>query len=101
MIPNNILLLKIIENNGKISLLRDRGLTHPQIAMMIKNLEAEGNILITDDDILLTPKGIEFLENNISRIMPRKKDQWILPQEHLYNTPISFDEIILPKGKKI
>ena len=52
MIPNNILLLKIIENNGKISLLRDRGLTHSQIAMMIKNLEAEGNILITDDDIL-------------------------------------------------
>lgn len=43
MIPNNILLLKIIENNGKISLLRDRGLTHSQIAMMIKNLEAEGN----------------------------------------------------------
>ena len=69
MIPNNILLLKIIENNGKISLLRDRGLTHSQIAMMIKNLEAEGNILITDDDILLTPKGIEFLENNISRII--------------------------------
>lgn len=101
MITNDILLLKIIKNNGKISLLRDRGLTHSQIAMMIKNHKTAGNILITANDIFLTPKGIEILKNNLSKVMPRKKDQWILPQEHRYSTPISFEKIILPKGKKI
>lgn len=101
MIQHDILLLKIIRDKGRISLLHDRGLTYSQIAMMIKNQEEEGNILITDDDIFLTAQGIEILEYNIFKEIPRKKDQWILPRERVYSTPISFDKIILPKRKKL
>lgn len=101
MLSNEILLLKIIDSNGRISLLRDRGLSHSQVAMLIKKQEDEGNIVVTVEDISLTNQGSKILKENISKIAPRKKDQWILPQEHLYKKPISLDQIVLPKNKKI
>ena len=101
MLLNEILLLKIIDSNGRISLLRDRGLSHSQIAMLIKKQEDEGNIVVTEDDISLTNQGSKILKENISKIAPRKKDQWILPQEHLYKEPISLGQIVLPKNRKI
>lgn len=101
MLSNEILLLKIIDSNGRISLLRDRGLSHSQVAMLIKKQEDEGNIVVTEEDISLTNQGSKVLKENISKIAPRKKDQWILPQEHLYKKPISLDQIVLPKNKKI
>jgi predicted methyltransferase len=101
MLSNEILLLKIIDSNGRISLLRDRGLSHSQVAMLIKKQEDEGNIVVTEEDISLTNQGSKILKENISKIAPRKKDQWILPQEHLYKKPISLDQIVLPKNKKI
>ncbi len=101
MLSNEILLLKIIDSNGRISLLRDRGLSHSQVAMLIKEQEDEGNIVVTEEDISLTNQGSKILKENISKIAPRKKDQWILPQEHLYKKPISLDQIVLPKNKKI
>ena len=101
MLSNEILLLKIIKYGGKLSFLRSRGLTYSQIAMLIKKQEDERNVLITDDNIILTPQGDQLLNNSISKIIPREKDQWIVPQEHLYVSPISFDKIILPKGKKL
>ncbi len=101
MLSNEILLLKIIDSNGRISLLRDRGLSHSQVAMLIKKQEDEGNIVVTEEDISLTNQGSKILKENISKIAPRKKDQWILPQEHLYKEPISLDQIVLPKNKKI
>lgn len=101
MLSNEILLLKIIDSNGRISLLRDRGLSHSQVAMLIKRQEDEGNIVVTEEDISLTNQGSNILKENISKIAPRKKDQWILPQEHLYKEPISFNQTVLPKNKKI
>lgn len=101
MLLNEILLLKIIDSNGRISLLRDRGLSYSQVAMLIKKQEDEGNIVVTEEDISLTNQGSKILKENISKIAPRKKDQWILPQEHLYKKPISLDQIVLPKNKKI
>lgn len=101
MLSNEILLLKIIDSNGRISLLRDRGLSHSQVAMLIKRQEDEGNIVVTEEDISLTNQGSNILKENISKIAPRKKDQWILPQEHLYKEPLSFNQIVLPKNKKI
>lgn len=101
MLSNEILLLKIVETNGKISLLRNRGLSHSQIAMMLKKQQDEENIVISDEDICLTRQGKKILEENITKVFPKEKDQWILPKEHLYCEPISFDKIILPKNKKI
>lgn len=101
MLLNEVLLLKIIDSNGRISLLRDRGLSHSQIAMLIKKQEDEGNIVVTVDDISLTNQGSKILKENISKIAPRKKDQWILSQKHLYKEPISLEQIVLPKNRKI
>lgn len=101
MISNELLLLKIINFNGRISLLRDRGLSHSQIAMMISKQAEKGNISITKDEILLTDTGREALRQGLSDNNLNKKSQWILPKEHLYNKPISFNEIVLPKSKNI
>ena len=101
MLSNEILLLKIIDSNGRISLLRDRGLSHSQVAILIKRQEDEVNIVVTEDDINLTNQGSKILKENISKIASREKDQWVLPQEHLYKEPISLDQIVLPKNKKI
>lgn len=101
MLANEILLLKIIATNSRISLLRDRGLSHSQVAMLIKSQEDEGNIVASSDGVILTNKGEEILRVSMDKVTPRKKDQWILPQEHLYKEPLSFEKIILPKNKKI
>lgn len=101
MLSNEILLLKIISVNGRITLLRDKGLSHSQIAMLIKEQEDKENIIVTEDDIFLTSRGEAFLNDNISKTVSKEKDQWILPQEHLYKTPIPFDKIILPKNKNL
>ena len=101
MISNEILLLKIIDANGRISLLRDRGLSHSQVAMLIKKQVCEGNIIVSEEDIKLTHKGTEILIENLSKIAPRKKDQWILPQMHLYQKPLPIGQIVLPKNKKL
>lgn len=101
MISNEILLLKIVEINGKISLLLDRGLSHSQVAMMIKKQQEKGNIVITDENIILTSQGAKVLKDNISKVAPKEKERWVLPQEHLYREPIKFDKIILPRNKNI
>lgn len=101
MLSNEVLLLKIIDSNGRISLLRDRGLSHSQIAMLIKRQEDDGNIVVTENNISLTNRGSKILKENISKMAYRKKDQWILPQEHLYKKPIPLEQIVLPQSKKI
>ena len=101
MLSNEILLLKIIDANGRISLLKERGLSHSQVAILMKNQEDLGNIVISEEGISLTSNGKNFLKDNISKIVPREKDQWILPQEHLYREPIDVNKIILPNRKKI
>ena len=101
MLTNEILLLKIIDAKARISLLCDRGLSYSQIALLINKQENEENIIITDADIRLTAKGKQLLEEEMSKTVSKRKDQWILPQEHLYKKPISFEKIILPKNKKI
>ncbi|MBE6763166.1 MAG: hypothetical protein E7553_02260 [Ruminococcaceae bacterium] len=101
MLSNELLLLKIIGSGGRISLLRNRGLSLSQIAMLIQEQQEKGNVVVLDSEINLTAQGLHLLEENISKVMPRKKDRWILPQEHLYKEPISSSEIILPKKRKI
>lgn len=101
MVSNELLLLKIIDSNGRISLLRDRGLSHSQVAMLIEKLEVDGNIIITEENICLTPKGKEILERGFAKISRTKKDQWIVPKEHKFKEPIEIDMVVLPKKKKL
>lgn len=101
MISNEVLLLKIIKCNGSISLLKNRGLSNSQVALLIQDQQDKGNVAITESNIFLTEKGNEYLQKHISKAFPKKKDQWILPKDYLYHTPISTYEIVLPKGKKI
>lgn len=101
MISNNTLLLKIIDSRASLSLLRDRGLSHSQIAMLIEEQKNEGNIIVTESEIKLSPQGSMLLANNLSEHTIKEKDQWILPQEHLYKKPIDSKIIVLPKKRKI
>jgi hypothetical protein len=96
---NVLLLLKIIKFKGNVLRLHDSGMTYSQIAMMISELEEMNKVNITEDDIVLTGEGEELLEKYLASVFPRKKNQWILRQEHFYKEPISADVIILPRGK--
>lgn len=101
MISNEILLLKIINSNGSLSLLRDRGLSHSQIAMLIKEQKEKEHIVISEFEIKLSTQGTKYLSENLPEHIVKEKDQWIFPQEHLYKDPIAFDKIVLPKKRKI
>jgi len=101
MISNEVLLLKIIDSKSSISLLRDKGLSHSQIAMLIKDQQEKGRVIISEDEIVLSHQGKKYLSENLSEYTVKEKDQWILPQEHFYKTPIDFKKIVLPKKRKI
>lgn len=101
MISNKTLLLQIIEKNGSISLLRKRGLSHSQIAILIDEQAKDGYIEIADGTMSLTESGRAFLFETMKANNFAPKRAWILPQEHLHKKPISKDIIILPKKKNI
>ena len=101
MVSNEILLLKIIKNNGSISMLIDRGLSYSQVALLIQEQQVKGTVNVTETDIFLTEDGNKYLQDNLSKMYPKRKDQWILPRTNMYCEPISVNTIILPKGKTI
>lgn len=101
MISNEVLLLNIIKSNSSFALLRERGLTYSQIALLIENLSSLGLLHINEREILLSNSGKDYLENNMNRVFRRKKDQWILPRTSFYQNSVSSDKIILPKYKYI
>lgn len=101
MISNKVLLLKIIESRARITLLHDRGLSFSQIALLMDELAKDGYVDVTDCMLVLTEKGKEELKANMKSLYPRNKDQWILPNENMYDIPISYDTIILPRKSKM
>lgn len=94
---NEIMLLKVIHCNANTSILRNMGLTYSQIALLIDTLQSRGDIILNDDGLSLTSKGLEVLMENTNKIMGSKGGKWIMPQKYFYNEPISFDTIFLPK----
>ena len=98
---NSILVLKIIEAQGRLTLLRDRGLSHSQIALLIEKHQQDGNVTLNDDGIALTAKGKELLTDSLSQSNMTEKESWIVKQEHYYREPISTKTIVLPKKRKI
>lgn len=101
MISNKVLLLKIIESGARITLLHDRGLSFSQIALLLDELVKDKSVVVTDYSLVLTEKGKKQLQSNMNSLFPRNKDQWILPNENMYDNPISSDTIILPKLSKM
>ena len=101
MISNKTLLLQIINKNGSISLLRKRGLSHSQIAILIDEQIKDGYIEVANGTMSLTESGKVFLFERMKTNNFAPKRTWILPQEHLHKKPISKDIIILPKKKNI
>ena len=96
MLSNEAFLLKIVEMNGDIMPLRKRGISYSQIATLVEQQIQYGNIKPSDYRLMLTKKGKAVLKKNLDKIYHRTKDQWILPQEHLYKEPIPKDKILLP-----
>lgn len=96
---SSILLLRIIEKKGRLSVLTDKGLTHSQIALLLDAQQKEGNVILNDEGIFLTEQGRNVL-NQISN-SSNFKDYWIVQQERHYREPISTKVIVLPKKKKL
>ena len=98
---NSVLLLKIIKAQGSLTLLRERGLSHSQLAMLIKEHQQNGNVILADTGISLTEQGEHLLRSALSETVTKPKDAWIVKQEHYYREPLSSKTIVLPKKKKI
>ena len=97
MLSNEILLLKLIDANANLTLLRRRGLTHAQVAMLLQSQIESGFVETTTEGVLLTPLGKATLNENLNQHNYLQKRSWILPQETFYREPISKKDIFLPK----
>lgn len=97
MIANDILLLKLIDANANLTLLRQKGLSHSQISALLQTQIDLGYITISESHTSLTASGKEKLKIEFEFLNLMDKDSWILPQEVYYNKPISQKVIFLPK----
>lgn len=97
LISNEIMLLKLVKVNGSLSLLRKRGLTHAQIAMLLQKQISSNYVVITESGVLLTELGEKTLNENLVALKYKAKDSWILPQDSYYKKPLPKNTIILPK----
>ena len=90
---NELLLLELINYNASFSILRKRGLTNSQIALLIQNCIKKGYIIVSDDRIIITDRGSRLL------IASRGKrgGKCILPAKSSTLSPIDNDIILLPK----
>ena len=95
MNKNSVVLLKLIKNNGSLSLLLENGLTYSQIVVLLNKLEGENLVHYVDNKILLTQKGNEYLSEYHKKYT--KSNILILPRYKKRRTPLSFKRIYLPK----
>lgn len=100
MIPNEILLLKIIAFNGSVSLLQERGLSYSQIALMMRDLKKKGYIENKEASLYLTVLGYDKI-NNYDQNEINRETKWIVRQEHLFHEPLPFNTIILPRKRDL
>lgn len=97
MLPDEILLLKLIKVNGSLAPLRRRGLTHAQIATLLQRQLDSERAAVTESGVVLTGIGEEVLSQHLAELERKPQYPWILPQEDYYRKPLSKWEIVLPK----
>ena len=95
--PIKPMLLKLIDEKATTLLLLEVGLSYLEIVEKIEERVKEEMITIENEDVSLTDKGREYLEENGYKLGQRKKDQWIMRREHMYTEPISRNIIVLAK----
>ena len=96
MLSKELILLKIIDSNGGLSILIEQGLTYGQIAVMIRRQIIEGNVHSSGDSVELTEKGKRYIKEQFKNLGYKDKETWILPQAQYYCEPLSKEEVILP-----
>ena len=97
MISNEVLLLKLIDSNLNLTPLRNRGLSHAQVALLLQDQITKGLVEITNESVCLTESGKEALNENLKKINVSPKRSWILPREEYYYKPLSQKDVYLPK----
>lgn len=97
MISDDLLLLKIIDSNGSVSLLLDRGLSYSQVANIIQLQIELNNVVVDGYELKLTQQGRELLEKYYKVTNANIEDRWIVPQDYHYHKPINKYTVILPK----
>lgn len=96
MLTNVLLLLKIVGAKGSLLALRQRGLTHAQIATLLEEQINCGNIYATTDGIFLTDSGNLMLSQFYKEAKMSGPKAWVLPQYCFYTEPIEPAKIVLP-----
>lgn len=93
MISNELILLELINEGAGFTVLRKRGLTNSQIAILIQRSISNGFVEIIDNKTVITSKGIRYLKGKDCY----KKYRRILPVKSDNTQPIHRGVIILPK----
>jgi len=92
-----LLLLRLVKNNGRIENLSKQGFEYSQIAKMISKFIENDYIAITPNSIELTSKGEEKLILLNTKLKRNKIDKFISPQkEYLLSEKKSIYDIYLP-----
>lgn len=70
-------LLHIINSKGNVKLLIREGLTFKKITELMEECVSQDYLTYENESIILTGKGIEFLENSLNTLKKTNKNEWI------------------------
>lgn len=91
------LLLKLIQSNSSVSLLRSQGLSYSQIVLLIQEQVEKGYLTYEGPFVKITNAGENALSLYYKDNHFKTKDTWILPDLGKRTEPISRSKIFLPK----
>lgn len=91
-----IILYKIQKKSNFTSLL-DYGYTYSQLAIIIQEMIQQEYLSLKNEELELTEKGVEKLDELLKEGGLKGKSRWILPQYSYRTEPIKKYDIILPK----
>ncbi|WP_183562521.1 hypothetical protein [Mucilaginibacter sp. SP1R1] len=93
---NLTLLLNIIKNKGNVLRLKREKLSFRQIAEFTEQAVVDGFITYSDNKIILTELGEEFLELHLPATKKKNKAEWIEPDIKNKIKPYPKNEVFLP-----
>jgi len=90
------LILKSIENNSSINLLRREGLSFSQISTLLSKAINDNYIKYAEEIIVLSEKGKQKFSDLANHYKETDKDLWIEKEKSSQISKIEIDSIFLP-----
>lgn len=96
-----LLILKLIKNDGNISLVLKQGYEYNQILGFIKELIEEKYFVLHGKKLQITNKGLKEIETLNSEFQRKGIERWIEPESNSKISKLSKNDIFLPKQNEL